>query len=540
MNSIKRKVLVIALAVSLLAIVSMGTLAWFTAKDEVTNEFFVAGSDDSDPDEVFSVTVWEDKTPEDPDGEEKLDKIEFDAILPGDDLYKEVNVENTGSYDQYIRVTVTVTDAMVWQDIFDTIYVPLDAIATDLNSAFTGYRTVFNADDNTLTYVLYYNAVLPYENGDVVTLFTNVHIPEAMDRYQAAAVAGQFDITVLAEAVQTEHVGDNAVAAFATVGMAVEPGEYTYASTGTAFLNLASLINSGVSSEGMLVVLTDDVDLAGVALTPIGTEKSPFKGTFDGANFTVSNSSIEDGMFAYVGEGAVIKNVKFENVSVGGTYSAVVANYAKGATFDNIQVLSGAINVENYGAAIVFEAYDVTIKNCVNKATVEAGYSASGIGAWVYDSTVEGCENYGNVTGGNRAGGICANFSGTMTDCTNSGNVTSTGKGAAGGVVGIAGEALTIEGCTNNGAVTTTADNANASAAGILGQAPGSKGYVIKSCANNGNITAEKSHAAGIVVSLYGSTTVDTCTNSGVISGAKGSADLAAAKGIYGGKNTVQ
>jgi len=228
MNQTKKKVLIVALAACLLALVSVGTLAWFTAEDEVTNEFHVAGSDDNDPDKVFSVDVWERSEPQ---KDEKLEEIIFNDILPGDDLYKEVNIENTGSYDQYIRVTVTLTDASVWQDIFNTVYVPLNRIATDLNPDFVGYRVVYNADKDTLTYVLYYNAILPYENGDVVTLFTNVHIPEAMDRYQAAALSGNFDINVYAEAVQTEHVGDNAVQAFVTVGRGVESEEVTICET---------------------------------------------------------------------------------------------------------------------------------------------------------------------------------------------------------------------------------------------------------------------------------------------------------------------
>ena len=41
----KKKVLVTALAVSLIAILSLGTVACFNAKDEITNTFKVADSD---------------------------------------------------------------------------------------------------------------------------------------------------------------------------------------------------------------------------------------------------------------------------------------------------------------------------------------------------------------------------------------------------------------------------------------------------------------------------------------------------------------
>ena len=156
MKFTKKNVLIVALAVCLLAMISMGTLAWFTDSDEVTNDFYFANSED-DADKIFSVDVWED----DDDGvDEKLDSITYDDLLPGDDLYKEVNIENTGYYAQYIRATVTVSDAHVWQELNGVVYVPLNAIATDLNAEYVVDRTVYNADDDTLTYVLYYKNIL--------------------------------------------------------------------------------------------------------------------------------------------------------------------------------------------------------------------------------------------------------------------------------------------------------------------------------------------------------------------------------------------
>ena len=532
----KQKVFALALAVCLIATLSMGSLAWFTDDDSVTNDFFIAGSEDENPDDVFSVDVWEDATPNDPDGEDKIqDGIEYPNILPGDDLYKEVNVENTGAYAQYIRTTVTVTDAHIWQAIYGEVYVPLNKIATDLNPAFSTYRIVFDADNDTLTYVLYYENILAVD--EVVTLFTNVAIPEDLTREQAAEMAGGFQINVVAEAVQTENVGNNAVEAFATVRMAVEEGEFTInVTTPDGLLNALT--------AGASFTLTKNIDLAGCEWTPVGTEEDPYTGTIDGAGYTISNLTVgtadSEGaaMFAYVGEDAVIKNVKLENVAVNGKYVATVAYYAENATFENIEVLSGSINASSYGAGVVFEGYGLTITDCANHVSIDAGYSASGIGAWVYDCTIEGCANYGDMTGANRAGGICGNFSGTMTDCTNNGNVTSTGNGAAGGIIGILGGESTISDCVNNGNVTTTSSNVNASAAGILGQLPSKKAH-INSCTNNGDITAEQSHAAGIAVSLYGGIEANGCTNTGVIAGAKGQAEIATAKGIYGGKNTI-
>ena len=121
----KSKALVLSLIICLVAVASLGTLAWFSAEDEVTNEFKIANSED-DPDKIFSVDVWEDASSEDTPNEEKIqDGITYDDILPGDELFQEVHIENTGYYDQYVRATITISGASVWQDVYGAYVVPL-------------------------------------------------------------------------------------------------------------------------------------------------------------------------------------------------------------------------------------------------------------------------------------------------------------------------------------------------------------------------------------------------------------------------------
>jgi len=251
----KKKVFTLALAVCVIATLSLGTLAWFTDTDSVTNNFMVAGSEDQKPDDVFSIDVWEDKTSDDTNNESKIqDGIKYDDILPGDDLYKEVNLENTGAYPQYVRATVTVSDAHIWQQLHGEVYIPLNKIATDLNASFQTWSIEYNADEDKLTYVLYYNAILPAEGQDTVTLFTNIAIPEALTREQAAAMAGGFVMDVVAEAVQTEHVGDNAAKAFETVGLAIAQGNSTILTKAEGLEN--------VLKSGALSTVTLPADLA--------------------------------------------------------------------------------------------------------------------------------------------------------------------------------------------------------------------------------------------------------------------------------------
>lgn len=222
MRMTKKKVIALALVVCLIAILSLSSLAWFTDDDSVTNKFQIAGSEDANPDDIFSIDVWE---KDDPTSNEKdQDGITYPDILPGDDLYKEVNVENTGKYPQYARVIVTVSDASIWQEIYGETFVPLNKIATDLSGDFMEWSITSDEVKDTLVYVLYYNKIL--EPAAIANLFTNVHIPEALDRDQAAKMAGGFDINVVAEAVQTENVGANAAEAFKTVGNALPQGHF--------------------------------------------------------------------------------------------------------------------------------------------------------------------------------------------------------------------------------------------------------------------------------------------------------------------------
>ena len=221
MKLTKKKVFVSALAICLIAIISMGTLAWFSAQDEVTNKFMIADSDDDTPDEIFSVDVWENT----PDGEKDQDGYEYTDILPGDTLKKEARVENTGYYDQYVRVTVTISDAQAWIAALGADFNVADVfggfVAADWNHIWNNMNGATTIPEN-FVYVMYYkNIVKP---GDVINVFNNVKIPTSLTREEAVAFGGNFDITVKAEAVQTENVvpkgtaaADAAWAAFKTV-----------------------------------------------------------------------------------------------------------------------------------------------------------------------------------------------------------------------------------------------------------------------------------------------------------------------------------
>ena len=227
MKLTKKKVLVAALAISLVAIISAGSLAWFNAKDSVTNNFYVADSDDDTADEVFNLDVYE-YTENSPTDKVPAEENYYD-ITPGDVLKKEPHVVNTGHYDQYIRVIVTISDASNWQTILGANFNDATLLA-----CFDGFdQTKWNnittevTTENEIRIVMYYNGILDGSDtrndatsGTVsdITVFENVNIPDAMNQATAAAFgADGFSIVVKAQAVQTDNVGANAYEAFETV-----------------------------------------------------------------------------------------------------------------------------------------------------------------------------------------------------------------------------------------------------------------------------------------------------------------------------------
>ena len=213
MKMTKKKVFVTALAICLIAIISMGTLAWFNASDSITNEFKIADSDgDGTPD--FSVDVWE-NDPADPTVKDQ-DGVTYTDIAPGDVIAKNPTVENTGDYDQWIRVYVTFDDWAVIeaacqnQGISSDVRGWLDVDA----AAWTADNNATVVENNTVTYVYYYNYKLTKDQ--TATLFNNVTIPGEFEQEDMKFTSGNFTITVKAEALQADNTGDTAQAAFAT------------------------------------------------------------------------------------------------------------------------------------------------------------------------------------------------------------------------------------------------------------------------------------------------------------------------------------
>ena len=263
-------------------------------------------------------------------------------------------------------------------------------------------------------------------------------------------------------------------------------------------------VNSGNNQSGIYFALGADIDLTNVTFGDcIGNnDEHPFSGTFDGASHKIvgfkKSGENAVALFSRVTNGT-IKNLVLENVNVSATNqrAAGLVARADGATIINCHVSSGTISGKTQNGGIVAVALynPTTISNCSNKATINStsqynggiiGYVLSDTGnhgaklyindcvnegdingasngnggilgataassdKYTFEIKVVGCINKGNITGGQYSGGIAglirkANSESGIFNCTNYGNVTSTGKEGVGGIVSFA--RVYVDGC---------------------------------------------------------------------------------------------
>ena len=212
----KKKMLSLALVVILIAILSFSTLAWFNDSQSVTNEFYVADSDDTSPDDIFSVDVYE-KVDTDGDGTPDTnnhDGLVFKDVVPGQILPKAPVVENTGKYDQWVKLTITFSSIDAWNTLVDgTVAGPIDllTLANDFHANWKGVS--FEAVDGTYVYTYYLKS--PLASGATVDVFTAVNIPNTLEQSDFYAIKNEkITLDVKAEAIQLE-LGETVEEAFA-------------------------------------------------------------------------------------------------------------------------------------------------------------------------------------------------------------------------------------------------------------------------------------------------------------------------------------
>lgn len=234
-------------------------------------------------------------------------------------------------------------------------------------------------------------------------------------------------------------------------------------STAADLAGLAKLVNEGVDDgdpvdfTNKTITLTEDIMLNDKVLegygalvestdaltswTPIGNKDNPFLGTFDGNGKTVSGVYIEYrgdnadlGLFGYLGEGGVIKNVGVED-----SYVGVAVGY-------------GA----DVGGVCGYNSFSSSISNSYNTGSVTGGDDAK-VGGVCGSSNgfISNSYNIGSVEGTGTAalvGGVCgknddARVGSKISNCYNAGSVEGVESAQVGGVCGYNKDDVLITSC---------------------------------------------------------------------------------------------
>ena len=137
--------------------------------------------------------------------------------------------------------------------------------------------------------------------------------------------------------------------------------------TGEELAQLATLVNGGTSFAGKTVKLGNDINLASLPWTPIGTTTNVFTGSFDGQGHIVSNLKIEDteaagnaGLFGKVAS-ATLENFSVDGVTItannGSAAGAAIARSGANVTIKNINVKNVTITAAHYAGGVLGQGY---------------------------------------------------------------------------------------------------------------------------------------------------------------------------------------
>ncbi len=266
--------------------------------------------------------------------------------------------------------------------------------------------------------------------------------------------------------------------------------------------NLSQLVAAGFVTEGTFFRMTANITLP-ENWAPIGCTKdgsidikkgknlNAFRGTIDGAGYTVTVPAGEKPLIGYVW-GATVKNLNVYGERIDG-YGLVnnlegVGLSGSSVVIDNVTLKSGTnvvksgllgANITTNGFAGCSAAFVATVRNCTVEAGVTVGCDGDqfevGSIAGRMQGTVENCVSYATVKGIRNVGGIIGTRDNAMgkcsvTNCTFGGTVE--GSGNVGGIVGGGygnqtapnGGRPTITGCTVTGTV-----SGSSNVGGILG-----------------------------------------------------------------------
>lgn len=204
----KRNTLLAALVLCLISLLAGSSLAYFTAKDSVTNEFMVASYDpenpDTDPNTLFSIDVYETNA----QGEKEDVGLTYENIAPGDALPKDPTIKNTGKYDAWVRMSLTFSNASSWKTACANVEIAeLTEIFDNVSGDWECLETQNDEEKDEITYVYYMKEKLA--PGASAVLFDGVTVPVEFTLNEMLNL-DSFTLKVSGDAIQEKNTADDA------------------------------------------------------------------------------------------------------------------------------------------------------------------------------------------------------------------------------------------------------------------------------------------------------------------------------------------
>ncbi len=240
-------------------------------------------------------------------------------------------------------------------------------------------------------------------------------------------------------------------------------------------------------------------------------------------NVLKSDGTVNDGTFkewAPIGTGETSPNVytgTFDgrNYTISGLYFNQENSYDIGLFGRNNGKIANAGILDSYFygtskvGGVCGNNYTGTITNCYNTGSVSGLGTLGGVSGYNYTGSITNCYNTGNVSGSSGfVGGVSGyNYTGSITNCYNAGSVS--GNGNVGGVTGI-NYTGSITDCYNIGSVSGSEDNVG----GVNGY---NDGGTITNSYNAGSVSGTERYVGGVNGCNKGTTT--NCYNAGSVSG---------------------
>lgn len=229
-----KKLFTLALVILLIAILSIGTLAWFSATESVTNTFYIGaapgvGGDDPDEKPPFGFNVFGQRqdTEHDPEYYEFINT--YNNVLPASVLDKKVYFHNTGVYDQWVRLHLIFSDGAAWKNAIQkgAAYAHVDEVTFITEHLLGGLNENLLLEDPFVSYDLFGTTdtlTLTFYYKDMITtdahflIMDTLTIPGILNNEDMAAFGPNgFTIQFRGDALQANDLpADNAIDAFKT------------------------------------------------------------------------------------------------------------------------------------------------------------------------------------------------------------------------------------------------------------------------------------------------------------------------------------